>query len=352
MGASISFYGTVYNSASYIRASLASVCLTAAKLSRIYGLPSEVVVVDAYSTDGTYELARELARAFARFGVTVRLARLRSSRGLGRDLAMRLARGDYLIFVSDFDVAYDHELLADLITNYVSDELLNDKCLYILITPQSAALRAGGLRDLNRAEDVEFASRVASNCVMLPILSRSYESIPLSRLMRSLELRVSLRFFVTTFVSERRYVKSLLHYLRRELRNKLDTVRALGYTPTRIVREGYYVRGLRWLKLVVWIAYHLALWLANTMMGRTPYMNSKYLNNGSACDVAMFLNYIALTVRIYRDRGDGKLLSRVREFTRAWLKERGSAIAYYLAHSPDSLKLAFKGQFFLVGRDI
>ncbi|MGC9012471.1 glycosyltransferase family 2 protein, partial [Thermogladius sp.] len=72
--ADVCVYGTVFNNARYVEESIKSV----------YRPNYTIVVVDSYSTDGTWEKLLELKRDF-----NLKLYRYKSSRGLGRQIALR-----------------------------------------------------------------------------------------------------------------------------------------------------------------------------------------------------------------------------------------------------------------------
>jgi glycosyltransferase involved in cell wall biosynthesis len=91
----ITFCGTVYNSAKYIEKSLKSIIDTAIKL-KTYGVESEIVIVDNYSDDGTWELLQAIREKYNAEGVEMKFIKYKCSRGLGRNIALKIARGRYL----------------------------------------------------------------------------------------------------------------------------------------------------------------------------------------------------------------------------------------------------------------
>lgn len=98
----VSFCLTVYNSVATIERTLRS-------LKCRY--PSETVVVDNCSTDGTYEAIQSLGIA------NLRAVREKTSRGEGRNTAIRKARGDVIVMV-DGDVEYTG--IEDYIDKFIS----------------------------------------------------------------------------------------------------------------------------------------------------------------------------------------------------------------------------------------
>ena len=92
---------TVRNNAATIRESLASILPD-------LGTDGELVIVDARSTDGTWEYLEELMRADPR----VRATSQACNRGLGRNLAAAAARGAILLTQVDGDNRYASGIVA------------------------------------------------------------------------------------------------------------------------------------------------------------------------------------------------------------------------------------------------
>jgi hypothetical protein len=349
----ISFYGTVYNSARYIKSSLMSIIETALEL-RKHGITSEIVITDNYSSDGTWEIMSELKKIYVKKGLKIKLIRYKCSRGLGRNISLRFTHGEYLFFISDFDIKYNARNLTKIITNYISQarSSRDNICFYIFLTPRSHALHAGGIHDLNRTEDIEFGARLLTRCIMLPVLDEGFKPIPFSYFMKDLDFIIRPRTFITTYSSERRYVKDLKEYIKREFRNKIDMICGMGYTWKKIFYEAVRLHRLKNLKLLIWIAYHLTLYVVARLLRRRIYSYSDYINNGSFCDITMFLNYIALMMRLARI---GKVkLSEVRELVKKILQDENKVktIQYYLALYPEALQEALKGYYFMVRREV
>lgn len=298
----ITFYGTVYNSVKYIRRSLKSLAQTVLELQQ-YGITAEIVIVDNYSDDGTWEVMNEVRKEYNEKGVTIRLARLKCSRGLGREIAFKISKGKYLFFISDLDMEYNPYKLAEIIDFYIKNKNIHDKCLYVFLVPQVKAFNAGGFRDLNRAEDIEFGGRLIkkSLCHMLPVIDGDYKLVSFNEFMKPIDYIAQPKFFVSTFVSERRYVKNLWHYIAREVRNKIDMICGMGYTPKKIILEALFLHKLRGLKLLIWIFYHIVFYVLAVFSHKKISNNHYYINNGSLCDVAMFLNYLALIMNLVKN---------------------------------------------------
>ena len=72
-------YGTVYNNKDVVGDSISS-------LNKVK-LPHKFLIIDSFSTDGTYEILKDLEN-----GYNMEVKRVRCSRGIGRQLAMEMAR--------------------------------------------------------------------------------------------------------------------------------------------------------------------------------------------------------------------------------------------------------------------
>lgn len=339
----VTLYGTVYNSVKYINRSLRSLAETVLRLQRM-GISANIVIVDNYSNDGTWERMIELKHYYAKKGVEIKLIRYKCSRGLGRNIALHMAEGKYVFFV-DLDLEYVPDSLAKLIAHYIIDATLHNKSLYIFLMPKEMAINAGGFYDLNRTEDIEFGGKIIKQYIMLPVLDENYKPIPFSKIMRSIEILSKPQFFISTFASEIRYSRNFTDYLKREMRNKIDMICGMGYTPSKIVLEALFMRRLPWIRLIIWVFYHLFFYILARLKLKKISNYHKYVNNGSLCDVAMFLNYIALTVNLIKSRKDtnvNEFLHHIKEL----LRKRGKIIAYFLLFEPKSLKLALQEQYF------
>ena len=354
----ITFYGTVYNSARYIERSLKSIIDTAMRL-KAYGVESEIVIVDNYSDDGTWEIMQKLKEVYEG-EVRLRLVRYKSSRGLGRNIALRLSHGEFVFFISDLDIEYNPVKLFNIIIGYlilrhlIKEHIQLDPkiCFYIFIAPRDVALNVGGILDLNRTEDIEFGARLIRECIMLPVLE-VLRPVEFSEFMRPLENITSSRpkLFISTYFSEIRYSKNLLHYLRRELRNKVDMICGMGYTPVKVVRECRLLRKFKGVGFLSCVFYHLLFFALVKLLRRPISTHSMLINNGSLCDVAMSLNYIALIVNLLKKEFSGKTkpYSDSRElikYVKNVVKGKDHAVSYYLSLKPEVLRKVLEGEFF------
>ncbi|MGC9122437.1 MAG: glycosyltransferase family A protein, partial [Thermogladius sp.] len=148
--ADVCVYGTVFNNARYVEESIKSV----------YRPNYTIVVVDSYSTDGTWEKLLELKRDF-----NLKLYRYKSSRGLGRQIALRKCPEGSITAYFDLDTVYDksfHKVIevAEAHQPVYANATLAGKREYIL--------SRGGWRDLKSGEDFEFWVRVGFS-VAVPV---------------------------------------------------------------------------------------------------------------------------------------------------------------------------------------
>jgi len=228
----LTVYTTVYNSKGTIQKSLESI------IRALEGFEWEAVVVDNFSTDGTYELLLEYSKK-----IPLRVYRYRCSRGLGRFIASKVSRGKYLIY-ADMDCLYDSHFLKQVILAYLRSRYRDIKCWWLHICPKQI-LEDYNFRDLNIHEDTDLATRLRKSNLMitLPPLKR-----PLKEEMRDVSdsngLRWHLlRLFSKTRPSEKRYAKGFFNYVRREIRNQLDLITGNATTLSKFIREELYVYG-------------------------------------------------------------------------------------------------------------
>jgi len=108
-----------------------------------------VIIVDSYSSDGTYEKILEIVKGTSEVNVPIKVVRYKCSRGSGRYTGLMMCRGEYVVYV-DMDEIYDSELLPEIIAHYIRDEKLRHRTFYIWLMPRKYAIDAGGISDLNR----------------------------------------------------------------------------------------------------------------------------------------------------------------------------------------------------------
>jgi glycosyltransferase involved in cell wall biosynthesis len=186
----ICVYGTVYNNAGTVEESIRSV----------WKPEYEIVIVDNYSTDGTWEKLLELKNEF-----NLRLYRYKCSRGLGRNIALHKCPENSLTAYFDLDTKYNHAFHRVI----EAAEEYGSASAHALVVDREYAIRRGGWRDLNVAEDLDFEVRMYPR-IHVPVIvgENANPELPL-------------------YLRERRYARGTLGFLRRLLKTYLDTT--VGY---------------------------------------------------------------------------------------------------------------------------
>ena len=184
----ICVYGTVFNSVNTVKKSISSV----------FNSSYDIIVVDNYSSDGTWEKLQELKKEY-----NLLLFRLRSSRGKGRAYALKHCPDNSLTVFFDLDSNYNENFHKILRTE------INGIDVGTLIIRKEDIIRKGNWRDLNAGEDYELKVRVGFK-YKLPVIV-------------SLDQKVK-------GVREARYVKNRTALLFRLLKKYIDSTRALNYS--------------------------------------------------------------------------------------------------------------------------
>jgi hypothetical protein len=217
--------------------------------------------------------------------------------------------------------------------------------------PREIALEVGGISDLNRTEDIEFCARLSKKCIVLPVL-RGFDFMSDEEFMKSLDMHSHYvkNTLITTYVSERRYAKNFLNYIRREFRNKIDMIHGMGYGhPETIIRECVFLRKFKGFKMLLCIIYHLFLLILTRVLKKSIYTHDYIINNGSLCDIVMTFNYLALISYVVRGHINvsSKAYEEVLLNIKRLVKANSSILSYYLAHRPETVQLALSGKFFI-----
>jgi len=189
--ANICVYGTVYNNAGTLEESIRSV----------WKPEYEIVIVDNYSTDGTWEKLLELKKEY-----NLRLYRYKCSRGLGRNIALHKCPENSLTAYFDLDTKYNHAFHRVI----EAAEVYGSASAHgLVVVDREYAIRRGGWRDLNVTEDMDFALR------MYPRIH-----VPVS-------VGENANLGLPSYLRERRYAGGSWGFLRRLLKAHLDA--AIGY---------------------------------------------------------------------------------------------------------------------------
>ncbi|MCI2413928.1 MAG: glycosyltransferase family 2 protein [Candidatus Aramenus sp.] len=200
-------YGTVYNNVNNVRDSVKSF------FSPIY---DKIVIVDSFSTDGTYETLKEIE---GDYNLTV--LRYRSTRGKGRDYALRHCPDNSVTAYVDLDAIYNRNLekLISLDKDKVSVTLAQGT----FVARKETILNSGGWKDLYTGEDLEMVTRVGIE-EYLPLLigenakvkgfrENRYATSSLRRLMRTFNVTVDYLRASYNLSDLRKWKGSTLKYL-------------------------------------------------------------------------------------------------------------------------------------------
>jgi len=226
----ISICGTVYNNVRTVKRSILSV------VKALEGLNYEIVIVDNYSDDGTYEVLLDLQKELSEKGIRMKVVRREPPsmvrlfdmhcRGKGRQLAYKLSRGQYILCV-DLDTIYYPEKLRQFITSYFRSSLRERKAVFTqlvpCIIPRYLLRTLGGWASLLAYENAELISRLAlfDAVAFLPVNLGIEEEVHGDR--------------------EKRYAKSTIVYLLRVFRRRLDNEYSSGYTLKQLITLRYYL---------------------------------------------------------------------------------------------------------------
>lgn len=193
----ISIYGTVFNNANIVRKSLDSVISKLPDFREKF----EMVIVDNYSTDGTYEILKEYQKRYS----NIKIIQEKCTRGKGRAIAFDNTTGRYVLKI-DFDTVY-LEPFKSIVYNY---KKIKPNEIYPMFMMRRETMNAiGNWKNLNYAEDMELNANAISNGLKV-------YSIPCA-------------FFEneTQKNREKRYSKGY-KYIKRQLKNYADMISGGG----------------------------------------------------------------------------------------------------------------------------
>lgn len=122
----------------------------------------EVVVIEGYSEDGTYEVLRSFESP--RF----RIFRLKGNRGKARQYALERSSGKYVLAL-DADQVYTNldAMLEDYYRKYSMYAITTGVSSMPILSPRHILLKVGGWRDLHYMEDFDLWARLAAECSFL-----------------------------------------------------------------------------------------------------------------------------------------------------------------------------------------
>lgn len=194
----VCLHGTVFNSVATVEGAIKSV----------WRPDAEIVVVDNYSADGTWEKLLELRKDY-----NLKLYRYNCSRGLGRQIALCKCPEGSTVAYFDLDTVYNEAFHR--VVDYGAElelRILAQTFIATFIAKREIILLRGGWRYLNYGEDVEMISRVGFD-IAVPVVVGMNAKIP---------AHISTR--------ERRYGKFW-----RVVKSSIDMLRGNGISVRRIL---------------------------------------------------------------------------------------------------------------------
>ena len=241
----ISIYATVYNNANRVRESLNSVISQFPDFSKNF----EFVIVDNFSDDGTYEILEEFSKKYK----NIRIYRKKCTRGKGRDIALRKAKGKYVFYV-DLDSIY-YPTLSKLIygsIKYMKKE--TDRDIITGLIKRSTLIRLGGWRDLQISEDTELSARLISKGV-------KFLALPVKIADNEIYNKGGFR--------AERYAKNTIDKFKLLIKNAEDTIRGNGVNDIRQIHSN-----ISYVDFVFKLIY-----IKVRLQGKKIYRYSKNLDN-------------------------------------------------------------------------
>ena len=207
MDVTLSVYGTVYNSHKTVEAVIKNIFDTFSEIKNNI----EVVIVDNYSDDGTYEIIKKMQENY-----NILLYRKQCTRGEGRNFAFSKTTGKYVLN-RDFDDVYIDKTMYILLTKF--NDYLEKNTIINEMSKREVIENIGNWSNLNAGEDVELKARAIKNNV------RTF-SIPA---VTGMNYNVFEKKSSTgkTLLNENRYTKGKIKYIERSARWLRDTT--LGY---------------------------------------------------------------------------------------------------------------------------
>jgi glycosyltransferase involved in cell wall biosynthesis len=261
-----SFVSTIYNNINQVRACVDSI------LSAMDGLDFEVVIVDNFSSDGSFEVLQEYAHLHS----NIRVLRCKCSRGLGRQIAFENSRGSFVVYI-DMDTVYDSRKLRKFLLAYLRSDLRQfavktwgSFCVY----PRCLVDEVGGWKSFNVAEDSDLLARLFSidKIFFMPIRLDFNEEYVKRKKPSFLAKQLMI------VPRENRYANGIKLILRM-LRNKVDHYAADSYTIKKLIVWHRFLRKKSQLTFFVCLQV-AASKIVTALMGKRNFANpDPYLLN-------------------------------------------------------------------------
>ena len=216
-GTILSVYGTVFNSKNSVRTVIENIYNTFSEIKD----KMEIVIVDNYSNDGTYEILKELSETY-----NISLYRHKSTRGLGRNIAFTKTEGKYVIN-RDFDDIYIDKTMFKVIKNF--NNILEKDAIINELSKRQVIEKIGNWSSLNAGEDVELRARAVKYGVRLfgipAIIGMPYNATN-----------------AKTLINENRYTNNKINYIKRMSSYLIDTSVGYGISLKDLKKVNFYYK--------------------------------------------------------------------------------------------------------------
>ena len=206
MSVKLSAYGTCFNTKSTIIPFVENL------FSTFSSVDLELVLVDNYSIDGTWETLKELQERY-----NINLYKEKSNRGRGRNIAFEKTDGNYTLSV-DADNVFLDTTYKNILINHIN-WLDNNTIINFTLSKRDVISIAGNWNvALNAGEDVELKARILKShgrLIGIPAILEQDVNV------------LNGQKKATSGISERRYANGI-SYVKRLLDWLTDTVRGYG----------------------------------------------------------------------------------------------------------------------------
>jgi glycosyltransferase involved in cell wall biosynthesis len=207
----ISVYGTVYNSIFAI-----GDCLKSLTSQFNFNGDFEFVVVDNFSTDGTFDVLQNYSKKFKNFHVM----QMKCTKGVGRTEAYRNTHGKYTFYV-DLDTIYLP--VFSKIINSFAEKYETGTMLPFGFMDRKTADTLMPWKDMNTYEDLEFCARAVNKGIKV-----YFPTITVSK------------NYITSGNRDRRYEKNTIKFLKRLYRNTVYGIKGRGVTTFAELKRRYH----------------------------------------------------------------------------------------------------------------
>lgn len=259
-------YGTVFNNARFVKDSIKSMD----KLN----IEKKFLIVDNYSSDGTYEILTELKSKY-----NIELKRVKCSRGKGRQIAMEMAYNDStqndLFMYFDLDTVYT-DTFAAMINHLIRFIDQKTVCVYGMLSFKSANFDVPW-RDLNYGEDWERAAH---------FIYKDYNYV---------KLKDDSGFSINeSYIGhrERRYAKGYFLY-KRWLRTTIDAIKGWNINSYKNLKEFGKIWKMKKTNYAILLIF--IIFLKNRTYSYSQYLNNIYVEKNTLClsNIEIFQNAIS-----------------------------------------------------------